>query len=196
MERGQADRLMPLLEDLLAEAGLAWRDLGAIGVGVGPGNFTGVRIGVSAARGLALGLGIPAVGVSGFEQMLQGYGYAGRLMVSLPAPAGQAYIQTFLGTTPLGPPALLTPGHEAPHLQQPGLCVIGHEAEAVARGLGAEHDGERWAEMAKVKRGATLAVIALRKLKEGRAGSRPAPLYLRPPDAAPSRDPVPTILPG
>ena len=67
MGRGQAERLMPLLEELLAEAGLNWRDLHRIGVGVGPGNFTGIRISVAAARGLALGLGIPAIGVSTFD---------------------------------------------------------------------------------------------------------------------------------
>lgn len=67
MTRGQAERLFPLLEDLLARAGLAWSDLDAIGVGIGPGNFTGIRISVAAARGLALSLGIPAIGVSATE---------------------------------------------------------------------------------------------------------------------------------
>lgn len=67
MAKGQAERLMPMLEEMLSEAGLAWGDLGLIGVGVGPGNFTGTRIAVAAARGLALGLGVPAVGVSGFD---------------------------------------------------------------------------------------------------------------------------------
>ncbi|WP_444870364.1 tRNA (adenosine(37)-N6)-threonylcarbamoyltransferase complex dimerization subunit type 1 TsaB [Rhodobacter capsulatus] len=71
MAKGQAERLMPLLEELLAEAGLGWHDLDALGVGTGPGNFTGVRISVAAARGLALGLGIPAVGVSVFEALAQ-----------------------------------------------------------------------------------------------------------------------------
>lgn len=67
MKRGQAERLIPLFEDVLAETGTGWRDLSALGVGIGPGNFTGIRIAVSAARGLALGLGVPAVGVTGFE---------------------------------------------------------------------------------------------------------------------------------
>ncbi|MYM57054.1 tRNA (adenosine(37)-N6)-threonylcarbamoyltransferase complex dimerization subunit type 1 TsaB [Thalassovita mangrovi] len=67
MGRGQAERLMPLLEDVLKEAGFGWADLDAIGVGVGPGNFTGIRISVSAARGLALALDIPAIGVNSFE---------------------------------------------------------------------------------------------------------------------------------
>ena len=61
MARGQAEHLMPMLEEVLAAHGLAWRDLDAIGVGTGPGNFTGIRISVAAARGLALGLGCPLV---------------------------------------------------------------------------------------------------------------------------------------
>ena len=64
MAKGQAERLMPMLEELLAEAGIAWRIFAPLAVGTGPGNFTGVRISVAAARGLALGLGIPAIGVT------------------------------------------------------------------------------------------------------------------------------------
>jgi len=67
MAKGQAERLFPLLEETMAQAGLSWSDLDALGVGIGPGNFTGVRISVAAARGLALSLGIPAVGVSATE---------------------------------------------------------------------------------------------------------------------------------
>ena len=64
MARGQAEHLMLMLESFLAEHGKSWADLTRLGVGVGPGNFTGIRISVSTARGLALGLGIPAIGVS------------------------------------------------------------------------------------------------------------------------------------
>ena len=56
MARGQVEHLMPMLEEVLAEAGIAWADLDGIGVCTGPGNFTGTRISVSAARGLALGV--------------------------------------------------------------------------------------------------------------------------------------------
>ena len=69
MDRGQAERLLPMLEEMLAEAGVGWRDLDGIGVVTGPGNFTGVRLAVAAARGLALALGIPAVGVTVFEAL-------------------------------------------------------------------------------------------------------------------------------
>ena len=67
MARGQGEHLMGLLQDLLDSAGHNWRDLTALGVGIGPGNFTGIRISVAAARGLALSLRIPAIGVSSFE---------------------------------------------------------------------------------------------------------------------------------
>ena len=65
MARGQGERIMVLLEEVLSQGGVGWAALSALGVGTGPGNFTGIRISVSAARGLALGLGIPAVGVTG-----------------------------------------------------------------------------------------------------------------------------------
>ena len=67
MSKGQAERLMPMIEEMLAAQGLAWADLAAIGVGIGPGNFTGVRIAVSAARGLALRPQAVPPGARGFR---------------------------------------------------------------------------------------------------------------------------------
>jgi tRNA threonylcarbamoyl adenosine modification protein YeaZ len=90
MTRGQAERLMPLLEEILAEHNKTWRDLTAIGVGVGPGNFTGIRIGVSAARGLALALDIPAIGVSTFDAI--SYGATTDHAAAVPAPRDQLYL--------------------------------------------------------------------------------------------------------
>ncbi|MDE4132858.1 tRNA (adenosine(37)-N6)-threonylcarbamoyltransferase complex dimerization subunit type 1 TsaB [Phaeobacter sp. QD34_3] len=110
MTRGQAERLMPLLEEVLAVGGATWDDLDAIGVGVGPGNFTGIRIAVSAARGLALGLEIPVVGVDGFEARAE----TGSL-AAIPAPRDQVYAAL--------------PG-EAPRL------MPRQEAEDAARGAG------------------------------------------------------------
>jgi tRNA A37 threonylcarbamoyladenosine modification protein TsaB len=73
MARGQGEALMPLLDTVLAKAGCVWSDLDAIGVGVGPGNFTGIRISVSAARGLAMALGIPAIGIDRFDAASLGH---------------------------------------------------------------------------------------------------------------------------
>ncbi len=60
---GHTTRLLTLARDLLAQAGAGWGEVGLIGVGVGPGTFTGLRIGVATARGLAQSLGIDVVGV-------------------------------------------------------------------------------------------------------------------------------------
>jgi len=91
MARGQAERLMPLLDELLTGAGAAWHDLDRIGVGVGPGNFTGIRISVAAARGLALALDIPAVGVSSFDAI--GFGRQEAHCPAVPAPRNQIYLR-------------------------------------------------------------------------------------------------------
>jgi tRNA threonylcarbamoyl adenosine modification protein YeaZ len=90
MPRGQAERLMSLLSELLEGASLDWPDISKIGVCTGPGNFTGIRIAVSAARGLALGLEIPAIGISSFEATLLGYG--DEELALLPANEGFYYV--------------------------------------------------------------------------------------------------------
>lgn len=64
MPRGHTQALMPMVQALLAEAELSLQQLDGLAVGRGPGAFTGVRIGISAAQGLALGTGLPVVGVS------------------------------------------------------------------------------------------------------------------------------------
>lgn len=98
MARGQAEALFPLINDVLDEAGLTLDDLGAIGVGIGPGNFTGIRISVAAARGLALGLGIPAIGISSFDAAT-----GGRDIVSaIPGPRDHSYL-----SVPGKPPELV-----------------------------------------------------------------------------------------
>ena len=160
MSRGQAERLMPLLEEVLAENGAVWADLTALGVGIGPGNFTGIRIAVSAARGLASGLGIPAIGVTGFEARAA-LAPAGHLP-AIPAPREQVYV-----ALPGQAPALISRA-EAP---EPLFddAAPGQLAGAIAR-------------------------IASTRLHI--PAPPPAPLYLRPADAAPSRDVPPVLLDG
>ena len=178
MDKGQAERLMPMLDDLLAGAGLGWRDLAALAVGTGPGNFTGIRISVAAARGLALGLGVPAIGVTRLEALA--HGLPRPLLVAEDARRGALYVQGF-GCEPgearlmsvdeaaTLPPASLT-GSGAALLQQPPLAPL-PLTEAIAHIAAAR---------LKAAAGATLP--------------RPAPFYLRSADAAPPSDPPPVIL--
>lgn len=127
MSRGQAERLFPLIEEVLAAAGKSWTDLDVIGVGTGPGNFTGIRIAVAAARGLALSLGTPAIGVGTPEALAFGLPRPCRIVI--PARGGEVIWQDF-GDKPAGPAlsqaADLPPG---PDTLQPGTPV----AEAIAR---------------------------------------------------------------
>jgi tRNA threonylcarbamoyl adenosine modification protein YeaZ len=92
MAKGQAEYLLPMLEDMLAAQGLVWGDLGAVAVGVGPGNFTVIRISVALARGLSLGLGLAAIGVTGFEACAHGVDVPD-YWITIPAPRGQVYAQ-------------------------------------------------------------------------------------------------------
>jgi tRNA threonylcarbamoyl adenosine modification protein YeaZ len=107
MATGQAERLFPALAELLATAGVTYPDLTRIAVTTGPGSFTGLRIGLSAARGLGLGLGIPVVGIpSLFALSLAARCDA--IAVLLDARRDEAYFQTFSGPgIPIGAPALL-----------------------------------------------------------------------------------------
>lgn len=197
MKRGQAERLIPMCSEALAASGIGYGDLEAIAVGIGPGNFTGVRIAVSAARGLALSLGIPAIGVSGFEWLHQGLDRSGPVMISLPAPQDRAYVQTFRNRVTLGPPALLVPGSRLTELDQPNLLVAGYRARDIAQGFDAAWDEDVWNDHRPDRMAAAIAEIAAHKLAvaEGVWDERPSPLYIRPADAAPASDPPPVILP-
>ncbi|MFD1913894.1 tRNA (adenosine(37)-N6)-threonylcarbamoyltransferase complex dimerization subunit type 1 TsaB [Halodurantibacterium flavum] len=179
MDKGQAERLVPLLEDMLSEAGHRWPDLTAIGVGIGPGNFTGIRIAVAAARGLALALRIPAIGITSFEALA--HGLPRPLLVTLDARRGAHYAQD-IGA---GAPFLVQDG-TLPH-PLPGRNCVGDDAGtfAVATGGRALNPAFPLAE--------AIAREALMRL--GQDNPRPAPLYLRAADAAPSSDVPPRILP-
>ncbi len=64
MNRGQAERLIPLVQEVMQESGYSFADLSAVAVTRGPGSFTGVRVGLSAAHGIAMGLGIKVIGIN------------------------------------------------------------------------------------------------------------------------------------
>lgn len=162
MTRGQAERLVPLLEEVLAEGETGWSDLSGIGVGVGPGNFTGIRIGVSTARGLSMGLGIPAVGVSLFETTQDLAQWA---QTAVPAPRDQVYY------------------FDPDKMQSPILTHLdGDPAVALSSSFSATDHV------------CCIARLALARIARGADLAPPAPLYVKPADAAPARDLPPVIL--
>ncbi len=166
MARGQGERLMPLLEEVLAQGGLTWRDLAALGVGVGPGNFTGIRISVAAARGLALGLAIPAIGVSRFEALaLDGPA----LPVLVAAPRGQGWVKR--------------PG------DAPELCDI----SALSGPVIADADFPSLAVTLPAHPLAE-AIARIAAARMATPQPRPAPLYLREADAAPPSEAPPALI--
>lgn len=69
MDRGQSERLMPLVLEVVGQAGLALPDIGAYAVTVGPGTFTGLRVGLATVRALSQVSGKPAVGVGTFDAL-------------------------------------------------------------------------------------------------------------------------------
>ena len=159
MARGQAERLMPMMAEMLAEAGLSWADIDAIGVGTGPGNFTGIRIAVAAARGLALARGVPAIGITALDAAAEG---APPCLAVASAGRGHLGVQR--------------PG-EAPHLiEEAALGEAAGDLPAVGWVPGAAPPAHPVA----------VAIARLAAARLGAPQPRPAPLYLRPPDAVPA----------
>ncbi len=174
MARGQAERLIPLLQETMDAAKADWSDLSALGVGIGPGNFTGIRISVAAARGLALGLGVPAYGVTSLDAALEGTKDA---IPCVSAPRGQAYAQP-IGTSEAG--------LYAPQDLPPGP-LVGPATEALGQALG------RDAKQSVYQVSVAIARIALRKMQAGETAAA-VPYYIKPADAAPPRDTPPRII--
>jgi N6-L-threonylcarbamoyladenine synthase len=168
MAKGQAERLLALVQDLLAQTDTRMDQLTAIGVGIGPGNFTGIRISVSAARGLALGLGIPSIGVNAFDALR--LGVKGPKICTVDARRDLVFAQGFETDGWATPElcALETLPQDIPRIGAYGAAPVYPVAEAIAR-------------------------IAATRLDHPIAP--PAPLYLRPADAAPARDAPPQIIP-
>lgn len=171
MDKGQAERLIPLIEELLTEAGVTWADLQGIAVGTGPGNFTGVRISVAAARGLALGLSIPAIGVTRLESLAEGQPRP--ITVVEDARRGDLYVQRFDLAGSLAATMVA-----ADQLGDIDTAITGSGCDGLAP------------LMPLVE---AMLHIAARRIDSPQP--RPAPFYLRGADATPPSDPPPTILP-
>lgn len=106
---GHATRLLAMADGLLAQAGVGWRDLQRIGVGVGPGTFTGLRVGVATARGLAQSLGLELAGVSSLKALAHAAaGGPGGVLAVIDARRGEVFAAPYdrAGNELLAPRAL------------------------------------------------------------------------------------------
>src|SRR3989454_7427767 len=89
--------LLPTVDHVLRKAGVAAKDLDAVAVSIGPGSFTGLRVGLATAKGLALGTGAAVVGVSTLEALAAGYELAAEITICtlLDAYRGEVYLAVF-----------------------------------------------------------------------------------------------------
>ena len=199
MVRGQSEALMPMVGTVLAEAGCGFNDLDAIAVTVGPGAFTGLRIGLAAARGMALAAELPLIGVTTLEAVVHGVPPSrigdASLLAALDSKRDDIYVQPFdHGLAALAPPAALMPAAIEAALAisvPPGrLGVVGDAADrALAAIAGNPAYRARVLDAPALPDAAVVARLAAARLGLAvRPGAEaPAPLYLRPADAAPPR---------
>ena len=186
MTRGHAEALMPMIARVMEAARLEFSDLDRIAVTTGPGSFTGVRVGIAAARGLALAAGKPAIGLTtlaAFTAPHVAAGFAGTVVPVIDARHGQIYMQVFGpgGRAVIAPRlAALREAVEAVRSRAPVL-LTGSAADLVAAEWPAD---EPPPQIVPVKAPEIAWVARLgAAAQEDRAV--PKPLYLRPPDARP-----------
>ena len=189
MERGQAERLMPLIAETLKEAGLAPGELDLIAVTTGPGGFTGIRIGLAAARGLALATGIPAAGVSNFAAAAAAVPpqvREGRVLVAaIESKREEFYLQAFAASgEALGAGALVHPRDLEAFLPAGKLLLTGDAAARLLPRL--KHRDAEIAAGSGPPDPAAVARLGLALWQKGEAAP-PRPLYLRAPDTTSPR---------
>lgn len=108
MQQGHQERLAPLTAEMMAESGLSFGEAERIAVTVGPGSFTGLRVGIAFAKGLGLALDRPVVGVECLHAIAASAERRGRGCAVIDARRGQVYARLFDGNEPAGPPEALT----------------------------------------------------------------------------------------
>ena len=206
MAVGHAERLMPMIAEVMADSGLAFADLDAIAVTAGPGTFTGVRTAISAARGLALATQLPVIGITSLELIarraaieLGAAHRRDRIAVCMEAGKGQIYAQLFgLDRAPLSEPLLTSVDDIQLLLGSGHWSVAGTAAVAVAEQSWAKDENDR--AQSSADREGTARVRAMSEPSQPSADylqgaglkllQPPRPLYLRAPDAIPQAVPV------
>lgn len=179
--RGHAERLFGMVSTAMAEAGLDFAGLDRIAVTVGPGSFTGVRVGIAAVRGFALVTGCPVAGIGTLDVIAEAArAIAGPVpvMAVLDAKRDEVYAQAFDAEgRPLGEPAAATAAEFAGRIVG-GMVLAGSGARLVAAALPA-------ARIVHEDSAPDIAALVRLGLEAQLPAGPPRPLYLRPPDAKP-----------
>jgi len=179
--RGQSETILPMVAEIMAEAGVGFADLGLLAVTVGPGAFTGLRIGLAAARGLALATGLPLAGIPtplAIAAAIPPGEREGRtLLVVVDSRREEPWVQAFTADlTPLSEPVAVRPAL-VPGLVCGPVVVAGDGAGPLMLLL----DQAVAASSAPWPDAAVVAGLAARMWPRGEA-LPPEPLYLRAPD--------------
>ncbi|HWE74641.1 MAG TPA: tRNA (adenosine(37)-N6)-threonylcarbamoyltransferase complex dimerization subunit type 1 TsaB [Stellaceae bacterium] len=184
MERGHAETLLPMIETVLREAALTPAALDLLAVTIGPGSFTGLRIGLAAGRGLALARKVPAIGVPSFDVVMIAEDSGTRpLFIVLESKRAELFVQRRDRADPRLP-ALVPPEEWAAILPPGPCCLAGNGAARLAAAVGRS-------DIAVLPGHGLPDPVALARLGAARwqAGDRTelAPLYLRAPDTTTPR---------
>jgi tRNA threonylcarbamoyladenosine biosynthesis protein TsaB len=186
-DHGHATMLMPMIEQVRAAAGIAYTELERIAVAVGPGSFTGLRVGIAAALGLSLASGVPAVGVSSFHVAAAGtLGGVGkrheldgfRFFVLLDSRRDEPFFAELdrnLGF--LAEPAVMPVASFDAMLTSAGSAIILGDAPAVSRPSNAFPEGTR-----RLPLPLDATMVAVLAGPPHRYDLPPKPIYVRAPD--------------
>jgi tRNA threonylcarbamoyladenosine biosynthesis protein TsaB len=186
MVRGHAEALMPLIARVMERAGLDFAALDRIAVTTGPGSFTGLRVGIAAARGIALAAGKPAVGLTtlaAYAAPLVAADDTLPVVVAIDARHDHVYLQVFGpgGRTIVAP--RLAPLREALRVAATGAPRLTGTAAAML--AAAWPAGERAPSLVDARRAPDIDWVARLGAAAPDTGAPPKPLYLRAPDAQP-----------
>jgi tRNA threonylcarbamoyladenosine biosynthesis protein TsaB len=180
--------VLPAIEFLLHAAGLGPADVDGFAVTLGPGSFTGVRVGLSTVQGLALGSGRPCAGLSTLDVLAAGIaGEADALVALVDAFREEVFVGRYdRQARPLAPPTREAPDAALADLP-PGAVVTGDGARRHERAIRGLHPGVRLVEQPFLA--ATLGLAAVERLEAGQgvAASALRPQYLRDADIRPSK---------
>lgn len=187
MARGHSERLLPMIQTVMAEAGEGFETLQGIAVTIGPGAFTGIRIGLAAARGLSLARHLPVLGLSSFEAVAGAVSreeLGGRILaVVLESKRDDVYLQCFRDPAGAGTEARsVRPETLDREIPDGAILLAGDAVERAQAALGAGGRDVRVAGAARRTDSAVVARLAAARPETEWRDRAPQPIYLRAPD--------------